>query len=72
MFNILDCGRNLTIANGQIDLNNVLTTAGNSVPVTCDVGYELRGGNSIECLEDGTWSQNVTCEIIGKRELLIC
>ena len=71
MFDILDCGRSLIIANGQIDFNNVLTTAGNTVPVTCDVGYKLRGGSSIDCQEDGTWTQNVTCEIIGKIELFI-
>lgn len=71
IFVLLDCGSSLTIANGQINFTNVFTTAGNSVPVICDVGYNLAGGSNIDCQEDGTWSQNVTCEIIGKKDLLI-
>ena len=62
-----DCGRDLTVTNGQVNFTNILTTAGNYVPLTCDIGYKPTGGTSIECLEDGTWSTVVTCEIIGEK-----
>ena len=56
--------------NGQVNLTNVLTTAGTSIPVKCDVGYELTGGTTILCLENGTWSNSVTCDIVGKHAVI--
>ena len=60
-----DCGKNVTIPNGQANFTNVQTTYKQSVPVNCVTGYELTGGTTIECLADGTWSKTTTCEIIG-------
>ena len=59
--NTADCGRILTIPNGHVDLNNTTTTSGSVVPVVCDNGYELVGGSTVECREDGTWSDSVSC-----------
>ena len=67
----LDCGKSLTIDNGQANFTNVLTTPGNSVPVICDLGYKLTGGTEIECQENGLWSQTVSCEIVGKETLIL-
>ena len=55
----------MTVRNGRVNLTNVLTTAGTEVPVMCNVGYELTGGTTLLCQENGTWSNTVTCEIIG-------
>lgn len=64
-FSHLDCGNSSTIANGQINFMDVQTTYRETVPVTCDIGYNLKGGTSIECLSDGSWSTTTSCEIIG-------
>ena len=61
-----DCGKNETIAHGQIDFTNADTTYGQSVPVTCDTGYKLFGGHTIQCLADGQWSKTVRCDIKGE------
>ena len=61
----IDCGFAASVDHGSIDFTNANTTYGQSVPVTCDTGYKLTGGSSVECLIDGTWSKLTTCEIIG-------
>ena len=67
-----DCGNNETIAHGQVDFTNADTTYGQSVPVTCDTGYELVGGHTIVCLADGQWSKTVRCDIKGEVLLWHC
>lgn len=65
-FHYIDCGYNFTLAHGQANFTYAKTTYKETVPVVCDQGYKLHGGLSTECLEDGTWSQHVSCEMIGK------
>ena len=65
-----DCGNNATIAHGHIDFTNADTTFGQSVSVTCNTGYDLFGGHTIQCLADGSWSKTVSCVIKG--EVLFC
>ena len=60
-----DCGANEVIAHGQIDFTNADTTYGQSVPVTCDTGYAIIGGHTIQCLAGGQWSKTVSCVIKG-------
>ena len=62
-----DCGRVATVANGSVDFSNALTTYGQSVPVSCNIGFRRIGGTSIECLADGTWSKTVNCELVGRQ-----
>lgn len=47
------------------------TTYEQTVPVACEIGYELMGPRSIECLSDGSWSITTSCEIIGLQLLTI-
>ena len=61
----LDCGQNVAVPNGLVDFTNKLTTYGQSVPVTCDRGYNITEETHIECLANGTWSRTSGCEIIG-------
>lgn len=61
----VDCGRHKVIPNGYINFANTSTTYGQSVSVICNRGYILMGGTSIECLSDGSWSEAVSCEIVG-------
>lgn len=69
----LDCGNTTTIDNGQVYFSGVQTTYGQTVPVTCNTGYKLTGGTSIECLHDGSWSTSTTCEMIGLYfHMLLC
>lgn len=63
--NILDCGNTFTIANGQVVFSDGHTNYGQIVLVECDIGYQLTGGTSIQCLSDGSWSTSTTCQIIG-------
>lgn len=58
----IDCGGSVTIANGLVDLSNIASTPGNVATVICDDGYKLIGGTGIECQENGTWSESITCE----------
>ena len=51
--------------NGNVDFSSADTTYGSTVVVTCNTGYSLIGGTKVECLEDGIWSDTVTCNIIG-------
>ena len=62
---IPDCGRDVRIPNGQVDFINALTTYGESVPVICDRGYELKGDRNIKCLANSSWSSSTVCEIKG-------
>lgn len=55
----------MSIAHGSIDFSGGITTYGTAVAVTCDTGFTLSGGTKLECQHDGTWSDTVTCEIIG-------
>ena len=55
----------MSIDHGIVDFTNTETTYGQSVAVSCETGYELTGGTSIQCLSDGTWSTHTTCEMIG-------
>ena len=61
-----DCGNKQSVANGKVDYTGRKTTAGSSVPVTCDTGYKLNGNSHITCKKDGLWSSG-TCQIIGTR-----
>ena len=65
VFAFLDCGRAVTVQNGRIDFTNELTTYGQSVPITCDRGYNFTGETHIECLANGSWSKASGCKIIG-------
>lgn len=53
------------MSNGIVNFTNRETTYEQIVPVECEIGYELIGGHSIECLSDGFWSTTTSCEIIG-------
>ncbi|KAL4219778.1 hypothetical protein ACF0H5_020191 [Mactra antiquata] len=53
-----DCGLP-SILNGEITSSN-----GSIMTVTCDTGY-VPTTYTIECLDNGTWLQNETCEIYG-------
>ena len=55
----------MSIDHGIVDFTNTETTYGQSVAVSCETGYKLTGGTSIQCLSDGTWSTHTTCEMIG-------
>ena len=60
-----DCGKNYAILNGHVDFTDKKTTYGYFVPIICNNGYILTGGEGIECLGDGFWSNYTTCEIKG-------
>ena len=60
-----DCRTYYNILNGHVDFTNKKTTYGYFVPIICNDGYILTGGEGIECLSSGSWSDYTTCEIKG-------
>ena len=61
----LDCGETYYFDNGYVNFTGVETTFNQSVPVQCNDGYEIYGDPDIHCLQNGSWSTNTTCQIIG-------
>lgn len=60
-----DCGAIYSIENGNLNFTGRETVFNSSVPVLCDIGYEIYRESEITCLSDGTWSRNTTCRIKG-------
>lgn len=69
---ISDCGTNVSIKNGYVNTTDRQTTYGESLDVTCDTGYELKGGTRVLCRANGNWSAETTCEIKGLHLVFIC
>ena len=62
-----DCRKPASPENGIIILDSAnLTTYGSPANVTCDMGYDLIGNNTIRCEADGQWSNVAECVIKGK------
>ena len=38
---------------------------GDTCTYTCDDGYMVEGEMTVTCQDDGTWSDETTCELIG-------
>ena len=70
IFSIADCGNVYTVPNGRVEFGQGDTTFGNTFPVRCDVGYEIKGDPKITCMHHGGWSNGTSCQIIGKEHLL--
>ena len=52
--------------NGQFNFTGRKTTFNQTVPVECDLGYEVHGNWEITCLSNGTWSRDTACHIKGR------
>ena len=61
-----DCGTPPTIVDGTVGTPSPGTEYLATASVTCNTGYTLAGGPSIECLDTGLWSTGHTCTIKGK------
>ena len=64
--NYADCGDNLTIPNGFVNIDGGATTYNEKVSVQCDEGYELIGDAEITCLANGRWNVDGFCAVIGQ------
>ena len=53
IFEVKDCGEVENPEHG--DANDDVTTVGQSVEFTCDIGYELVGPKEAECKPNGKW-----------------
>ena len=65
IFYIIDCGSKFNIEHGYVDFTGRRTDYKASVPVDCDVGYDIRGSHYTVCQSDGSWSRNTTCLVKG-------
>ena len=61
VLNILDCGKNYSLAHGTVKYISNITSYNQTAVVTCDEGYQIEGDPVITCQADGTWSDNTTC-----------
>lgn len=63
---ITDCGRLTRPQNGFVSTPNG-TTYGQVASFTCQTGYRVNGGDSLQCTQSGTWNGTVpTCLPVGK------
>ena len=62
---LTDCGNEFSLDNGQVDFTGKQTTYGETVLVTCNVGYSIHGTGHITCQADGSWGGNGECLIKG-------
>ena len=60
-----NCGPIEAPMNGSVSFPDG-TTVGAIATFTCEIGFQLLGEDSVQCLEDGSWSDSApTCEIRG-------
>ena len=64
LFYFLDCGEPPSVIRGYP--NYTETTYQAIATYFCDIGYNLTGDLTAECLDDDSWSGNRTCDIVGK------
>ena len=57
----------MSIPNGTVSVGNAPTTFGQTLSITCELGYELEGGHVIECDADGIWRTTATCKVKGSK-----
>ena len=62
----VDCGTNYTLPHGHVNFTGRATTYNQSIPVLCELGYEIHGKDQITCLDDGQWSEGSECTIKGR------
>ena len=60
------CPSTYTLAHGQVHLPNTPATYKQTVPITCNTGYELVGVGFITCLASESWSTTSRCRLKGK------
>lgn len=60
-----------TLTHGRVEFGQGDTTFGNTFPVICDVGYEIKGDPTVRCMHHGGWSNGTSCQIKGVDHLLI-
>lgn len=60
-----DCKTEKTVKNGIIVYGNK-TTYNELAEVVCDKGYKVKGHPYLVCQTDGKWTDNTTCETVGK------
>ena len=65
LFLFTDCGNHFTLENGFVDFTGKSTTFNHSIPVECDIGYNLLGDTSIHCQANGVWGSNSSCRLKG-------
>ena len=63
---VSDCGASYTLAHGHANFTDRETTFNHTVPVTCNIGYDITGEEHITCLHTGNWSMDTECIIKGK------
>ena len=63
--NVADCGSIYDVEHGIVNFTGQKTTFNHSVPVNCDIGYEVHGDDHIKCLSNGVWSTKSACHIKG-------
>ena len=66
LLSVVDCGDSYTIEHGHVNFTGHLTTFNQTVPVVCNVGYNLVGASNIACGSDGSWSTDTHCQAVGK------
>lgn len=59
------CQDDYEIEHGHVDYPDNETAVNQSLPVSCNAGYEISGDHRITCLDNGTWSNTTTCIKIG-------
>lgn len=65
----MDCGKGFVVKNGHVNFTGWTTIQGNRVSVLfCNMGYKLVGGNSIECLANGTWTDFISRHVRGRND----
>ena len=65
LFTFVDCGENQTIEHGHVNFTGHLTTFNQTVPVTCNDGYNLVGEAVTTCEANGSWSEDAHCHPKG-------
>ena len=65
-FFFADCGDVYELNHGHVNFTGRITTYGETIPVTCNVGYNLAGDTGITCLDTSFWSTTTRCEIVGQ------
>ena len=63
---LVDCGSDYDLDNGVVKFEGEKTFVNSTIPVACDIGYNILGDTNIKCGMDGIWSKASKCILIGK------
>ena len=65
-FNVADCGSPPVPENGTTKLNSLnQTTFGSTANQSCNIGFNISGKRTVECLSNGNFSESLVCNLIG-------